>query len=120
MSELIQRLRNDREMTLRERTKALTKAAPEALADLVEVRRLNWLEAPLLLALALSDEDDWELGAAGVNELGVLLKRRSSELEEQLEWLRRTGLVEDEEGDGGLVSWQVTEQVDQLLAASPR
>lgn len=120
MSELIQRLRDDRDMTLRERTKALTKAAPDALVDLIEERRLNWLETPLLLVLSLSDEDDWELGAAGVNELGKILKRRSSELEEQLEWLRRKGLVEDNEDDAGLVSWQVSERVDQLLAGSPR
>jgi len=114
MSELIAGLREDRNLSVRERTQVLTRAAPQALVDLIEERRLNWLEAPILLLLSLGDDDDWEFAAPGANELGQVLKRRTDEIVRQLEWLRRKGLVEDDEDEVG-TWWQVTERVDLLL-----
>lgn len=120
MSTLISALRDDRGLPLRDRTRALMQAAPPELVDVVESKRLNWLETPLLLLIALSDDDDWELGLPGVNELGEVLKRRSSELEDQLGWLARKGLVEDIEDPDGYVGWQVTDAVELLLHPASR
>ncbi len=116
MSDVIDRLRNDRTLRLRDRTSELLAEAPQELVDLIEARRLNWLETPILLTLALADENDWAKGEAGVNELGEVLKRRSADLEDQLVWLRKKGLVEDGQDTGdGQVWWQITDEVDQLL-----
>lgn len=114
MSDLITRLRDDRSLTLKERTRALREAAPIELIELIDARRLNWREEPLLLTLALSDDDDWAKGAAGANELGEVLKQRTEDLLPQLDWLRRKGLVEDNE-DGDQIWWQPTQFVDDLL-----
>jgi hypothetical protein len=117
MSDLITRLRADRSLTLRERTRAMRDEAPAELLELIDARRLNWREEPLLLALALSDDDDWEKGAPGANELGAVLKQRTDDLIPQLDWLRRKGLVEDNE-DGDQIWWQPTQFVDDLLGPS--
>lgn len=113
MSELITALRQG-SFTPRERTRVLTEAAPQELVDLIEERRLNWLETPLLLVLALADHDDWELEDPGANELGTVLKKRTDEILDQLRWLERKKLVESDEDDDGTF-WLVTDRVRQLV-----
>lgn len=118
MSTLIDTLRNSRNLTLRERTRLLTEAAPRELADLVDERRLNWRETPLLLTLALSDHDDWELDDPGANELGAVLKMRTDDVLDQLAWLERKGLVEHDSDDDGTY-WLITDRVEPLLDHGP-
>ena len=125
MSELIESLRKSRTLTVLDITERLVKEASEFLLppedeaapgslldDVIMQRRLNWLERPIVLLLALADKDDWPDGATA-EELGMVLHRGTPEIETQLGWLAKKAFVESRPVDGEL-AWALTKWVDEL------
>lgn len=113
MSEIIQQMYENRSLSLRERGAILEAEAPPEVVLLADQRRLNWLERPIVLALAIGDEDDWEGGATAV-DLGELLKQRTFTITDQLDWLERKQLVESSMVEGDEL-WQLTPAVLALI-----
>lgn len=108
--DLVQQLLDNRSLTLRDRTTLLAHSVPPELESLIEERRLNWLERPLVMLLAVAGAEP-----LSTVDLATALKRRTGEVEEQLEWLRRKQLIEDDEdGDDGTVYWQLAGWVGEL------
>lgn len=122
MSDIIETLLDDRRLNLRERTALLLAEAAPGLQDLVERRRLNWRETPILLVVALADEDDFP-GGATVVDIAEVLKQRSSDVAKEILWLRHKGLVEDDEveddPDIRATRWWLTEDTEGQIAAPP-
>ena len=107
--DLVQQLLDNRSLTLRDRTTLLAHSVPPELESLIEERRLNWLERPLVMLLAVAGAEPLSTG-----DLATALKRRTGEVEEQLEWLRRKQLIEDDEDNDGTVYWQLAGWVGEL------
>ena len=107
--DLVQQLLDNRSLTLRDRTTLLAHSVPPELESLIEERRLNWLERPLVMLLAVAGAEP-----LSTVDLATALKRRTGEVEEQLEWLRRKQLIEDDEDGDGTVYWQLAGWVGEL------
>lgn len=78
----------------------LINACSPALRALIKERKLNRLEAATLAVIALATKEEWDDGASAV-DIALVLKVRTADVAEQLQWLERKDLVRLELGKDG-------------------